>query len=604
MKTIPVNALSRAMINQMINELSSELIEAQEEHVELKDGKVIEEDIVTSNYYYVFHYNDAKLKEEMLATALIDGEELTIKVESVTKEKITILCPYIGEIFDSLTVAVDASFILKKTLDRLRSFKNYSSEIVNAIVNAGTELFEKTICLKEEDIFYRVFNQSIVGIWGPPGTGKTTLLSNIIPIFCDNDRFGKTLVVAPSNKAIDEAAYRTISNYTGSARMVRCGYVNEKIKSLPNATPRAILQREDPALFEEAEYLKNMIRDSCLSKDKRMYYAEQLHEVKKIIREKENEIVNSAKCVFTTIAKAIVDPTFSSGNYETVIIDEVGMVLLPMLFIVIQNAKRVIFLGDFKQLPGIVQSGKAEILKEDIFSLCKITESVEKNCGHKWLCMLNEQFRMAPDIAEFLSDEFYHGLLKTNECVKDRVSNITKLMPNKNQAIAIADTGNLIGLNEPIIDGVVDMRGVKIAVSIAIEVSDYCEVAIVTPYCKVVEKTRELLKENTKVLKHNVSCATVHSYQGSEKDMVIYLVPDNNIRNKLRFFSQKKGDGQPDKLFNVAMSRAKGKFIAVCDVDFLKENMDEEMLFCKFLRRFANDKFLLSKATVNNYYNV
>ena len=177
-------------------------------------------------------------------------------------------------------------------------------------------------------------------------------------------------------------------------------------------------------------------------------------------------------------------------------------------------------------------------------------------------------------------------------------------MPNKNQAIAIADTGNLIGLNEPIIDGVVDMRGVKIAVSIAIEVSDYCEVAIVTPYCKVVEKTRELLEENTKVLKHKVSCATVHSYQGSEKDMVIYLVPDNNISNKLRFFSQKKGDGQPDKLFNVAMSRAKGKFIAVCDVDFLKENMDEEMLFCKFLRRFANDKFLLSKATVNNYYNV
>ena len=43
MKTIPVNALSRAMINQMINELSSELIEAQEEHVELKDGKVIEQ---------------------------------------------------------------------------------------------------------------------------------------------------------------------------------------------------------------------------------------------------------------------------------------------------------------------------------------------------------------------------------------------------------------------------------------------------------------------------------------------------------------------------------------------------------------------------------
>ena len=70
---------------------------------------------------------------------------------------------------------------------------------------------------------------------------------------------------------------------------------DEEIKSLPNATPRAILQREDPALFEEVEYLKNMIRDSCLSKDERMYYAEQLHEVKKIIREKENEIVKSIK---------------------------------------------------------------------------------------------------------------------------------------------------------------------------------------------------------------------------------------------------------------------------------------------------------------------
>lgn len=218
--------------------------------------------------------------------------------------------------------------------------------------------------------------------------------------------------------------------------------------------------------------------------------------------------------------------------------------------------------------------------------------------------MLNEQFRMFPDISDFLSHEFYYGLLKTNECIKDRVSNITELMPNKNQAIAIADTGYIKGLEENIIDGIIDIRGVNIAVGIAIEASDNCEVAIITPYCKVVETIRKLLQEHKKHFKHNISCSTVHSYQGSEKDMVIYILPDNRVKNQLHYFSQKHEYDQSNRLFNVAMSRAKGKFIAVCDVEFLKENMDEEMLFYKFLRQFANEKHLLSKSTVNQYFNI
>lgn len=356
MKAIPTNALSREMINHMINELSYELKKAKEEHFELKDGKAVEEDLITSKFYYVFPNTCTKLKEDMPAKALIEGKELDISIERVTKDHITILCPYIGKAVDSLTIATDASFILKRAMDKLSSFKNYNSEIINAILTAGEDLLEETICLEIDDVLYRVFNQSIVGIWGPPGTGKTTFLSKIMPTFCDHNRYGKILVVAPSNQAVDEAAFRTISNYKGSGCIVRYGQANEEIKRLPNATPSKILQSQEPELFKRAEYLEAKVHNTHLSEDERKYNHELLQAVKKIIYKKEIEIVKGAECVFTTISKAIIDTTISSCVYDTVIIDEVGMTLLPMLLVVIQNAKRVIFLGDFKQLPGIVQS--------------------------------------------------------------------------------------------------------------------------------------------------------------------------------------------------------------------------------------------------------
>ena len=77
-------------------------------------------------------------------------------------------------------------------------------------------------------------------------------------------------------------------------------------------------------------------------------------------------------------------------------------------------------MGDFCQLPPIVQSDDTCSLNADIFKYCGIVDAVSSGYGHQWLCMLDTQYRMHPDIAAFSSSRMYHGLLKSGIGMADK----------------------------------------------------------------------------------------------------------------------------------------------------------------------------------------
>lgn len=143
----------------------------------------------------------------------------------------------------------------------------------------------------------------------------------------------------------------------------------------------------------------------------------------------------------------------------------------PNCFSASLAGQHFICMGDFRQLPPIVQSNANPLLNTDIFQYCGITAAVDSRRNHKWLCMLNTQYRMHPQIADFANRTMYKGLLSSTDNMAGDRQQIVKAKPIPDHAMAR----------------------------------------------DIAEAAPEL---------NPISCATVHQFQGSEKDVIIYDVVD------------------------------------------------------------------------------
>jgi len=150
-----------------------------------------------------------------------------------------------------------------------------------------------------------------------------------------------------------------------------------------------------------------------------------------------------------------------SRTYENVLIDEAARSNPPDLLIPMSMAKRrIILVGDHKQLPHLIdenileqlkdEEGKKEgkdvksfiekQIKESMFENLKTScEELEKYDGIKRVIMLNRQYRMHPKMGTFVSNHFYEGKLE-NGLEADKFDNRLKGLEGK--AFAWFDISN------------------------------------------------------------------------------------------------------------------------------------------------------------------
>ncbi|WP_336175751.1 AAA domain-containing protein [Fusobacterium polymorphum] len=148
-------------------------------------------------------------------------------------------------------------------------------------------------------------------------------------------------------------------------------------------------------------------------------------------------------------------------TYENVLIDEAARSNPSDLLIPMSMAKRrIILVGDHKQLPHLIDENILEYLKdeekknggkdvksyieeqikESIFEyLKKSCEKLEKYDGIKRVIMLNRQYRMHPKMGAFVSKHFYEGKLE-NGLEEDKFDNRLKDLERK--AFAWFDISN------------------------------------------------------------------------------------------------------------------------------------------------------------------
>lgn len=293
--------------------------------------------------------------------------------------------------------------------------------------------------------------------------------------------------------------------------------------------------------------------------------------VRNDIRKEEKQYAERAQLIGTTISCATVDPIFDSKQFDLVMFDEVSMAYVPQVIAAAALSKgKFLCVGDFRQLAPISQCPDSQLLKKDIFSYLKIIDGTGHMYWHPWIVMLNEQRRMHPDIAGFSNKYIYKRLLQNHKSVEDSRNAIVQAFPLPGDAMNLIDIAGTYCAADKNTDGSrFNILSAIIAFSTAVCASQQTveNVGIITPYAAQTRLIRAMLKDYTTRKESRISCATVHQFQGSESDIIIFDAVESYPKSAVGYLMGKDPDNIA-RLINVAVTRAKGKLITVANDKF------------------------------------
>lgn len=498
----------------------------------------------------------------------------------------------------SLEFSAEPWRLMNSLVYRLDEMMNNPSEIVRALVCDGYKAVDygnHSITTGQTTAVNMTHSQPITFIWGPPGTGKTQTLAKIA--LDQIERGNRVLMLSYSNVSVDGAIMRVHSiaekkapSIIAPGTLIRYGYARRKdLLDHEYLTSYNLAIHKHTDLLTKRQNLISKRRKTDRTSQSYVQIDRQLTEIRKHLIQEEKESVKTAKFVATTVSKAVVDSTVRNANFDVVIFDEASMAYIPQIVFSASLArKHFICMGDFRQLPPIVQGNNGSHLNADIFQYCGITAAVDSGRNHKWLCMLDTQYRMHPQIADFSSITMYGGLLKSADEMERNRQDIFASLPIANSAIGFADLSGMMSVCTKTGDNSrVNVLSAFMSFSLALEAAKKQEVGIITPYhaqSRLLHAMARDIAAKAPKLKP-ISCATVHQFQGSEKDVIIYDAVDCYRMPFPGMLITSTRNDYANRLFNVALTRAKGKFVGVANVAYMEnKNLSNRLMFEKMIQ--------------------
>ena len=253
-------------------------------------------------------------------------------------------------------------------------------------------LFNGKLDTSQKEAVEFCLKQKEVGIvHGPPGTGKTT---TVVEIIRQAVRSGdKVLVCAPSNVAVDNLVERLAR---AKVKVVRLGHPARVNQGLVQHSLDAIISNSD-----EGALVRDIYRelDKVMAGNRgsnRMKVRAEVKELRKEIRQREKkalkEILSRAEVVLGTLTSSGPDSPLKhlpDKHFDLTVIDECSQALETACWIVTSSASKLLLAGDHLQLPPTILSTAAS--KGLGLSLM---ERLVKLCGTQVTRMLSTQYRM------------------------------------------------------------------------------------------------------------------------------------------------------------------------------------------------------------------
>ncbi|MGG1675343.1 AAA domain-containing protein [Neobacillus sp. NRS-1170] len=429
-------------------------------------------------------------------------------------------------------------------------------------------------------------------VWGPPGTGKTYTLARVAANKYFQEK--RVLILSHSNQAVDVligeiSSFVTKKNRFNEGDILRYGFLTgEQLANHDTVTTSQLLEKQDPELAADKELLveerRKLKQDLARSFSKRDTHSLQELETKiakvlEKIRQKEIEFVKNAFIVGTTLAKAASDPAIYDKDFDVIILDEASMAYVPQVGFAASLGKRVIICGDFKQLPSIAASRDALVtkwLKEDIFHRAGVVDWVKEGKLHPHLFLLKEQRRMHPDISSFTNQYIYHSLVGDHESVQKSRKTIVENQPFPGRASILVDS-SFTGahcISEKNSNSRLNLWQLLLSFQVIHEsyLGGAHSIGYVTPYraqANLMELLLEDLYEKER-LNAEIISATVHRFQGSERDVMVFDTVDGEPQERAGMLLT---GVDSERLINVAITRTKGKFIHISNQAFINSHV-------------------------------
>jgi DNA replication ATP-dependent helicase Dna2 len=395
-------------------------------------------------------------------------------------------------------------------------------------------------------------------LWGPPGTGKTSIVLRTLVEYLHQHSEENILLLAYTNRAVDEICDAILS--------IDPGYLDHFVRI--------------GSRYSTAAQYQEVLLDQLASR------MSGRQEVIQMIR---------GKRIFVSTVSSISgrNEIFQLKNFDTVIIDEASQIPEPMLAGLLSKFKRFILIGDHKQLPAVVRQphyqriiSDQELVKagfsdtgmsffERLYGQC------QRNNWKEHYSILSQQGRMHKELMHFPNHWFYqqqleiipgterltaerkwtcdddrHNFLSENRLIfiNSKTDADLNWKTNSHEALIVArlilQLQNLLDFNQ----------------------SEFTEntIGVITPYRAQISRIRKELELSVPALSPYITVDTVERYQGGARDIIIISLCTNKL-SQLESLVSLSAEGTDRKL-NVALTRAKEQIIIIGNDEILQSN--------------------------------
>ena len=415
---------------------------------------------------------------------------------------------------------------------------------------------------QNQAVAFALSAEDVAIIHGPPGTGKTTTLIELMRQIVRN---GQTvLAVAASNLAVDNILERLINAGESAIRLghparvspaLREHTLDELAEAHPDMRLARKLTRDAHSLRNQASKYFRIKPDPNLRHSLREEAKQLLNEARQIEDAVTERIISNAKIICAT-ATGLDSDFFTRRKFDWCIMDEASQSVEPSAWIPVQYANRLVLAGDHFQLPPTVISPEATRGGFNI-SLMERLLNINSGLSRK----LNVQYRMHQDIMNFSSDVFYEKSLQADETVRTALlSDLPQVTSSAltDSPIHFIDTAGASYDEEQEPDG--DSRLNPLEAELVIrKVNELLacglssdQIAIISPYSAQVKYLREKIKHL------EIEIDSVDGFQGREKEAVIVSLVRSNREGEVGFLAD-------TRRMNVALTRARRKLIVIGD---------------------------------------
>jgi hypothetical protein len=384
-------------------------------------------------------------------------------------------------------------------------------------------------------------------IHGPPGTGKSTVLLEVIQHFYRLDK--RVLVCAASHAAVDHLGLGLLGLDVDILRLGRSPKISERL--LPCGLAQKLsLDREcrlAQTMLDELPQRRRDIQKAPASQRQGLYRAldEQRCEAKAILRRRREQFIQESPVVLSTCRHLDVR-SYGVLSFDVVVCDEAGQAYEPELWMVLPFGKRWVLAGDPHQLPALTRSD---------------TKQLHVSLLERWMgehgdrsVMLRRQYRMHPVIMTHPSQAYYGGELLADPSLEQRADFFGEESP-----LLFVDTVGSDAFEEKLdysYINVVEAEWVvaKLKAWRSFGV-DLATVGVITPY----DGQRNLLRERLGMASMaEVEVNSIDGFQGREKEAILISSVRCNGNGELGFVDDRQR-------LNVALTRAKQQLIWVGD---------------------------------------